>query len=81
MGFSKRAGRARLGTATLVSREWTWEHGVIEHEERFANLTELLEACLDASATVPERITLTGTDGDGREQEVSFSFASSRRRF
>lgn len=81
MGFSKCAGRARLGTATLVSREWTSEHGVIEQEEEFANLTELLAACLDARATVPERITLTKTDGAGREQAISFSFASSRRRF
>lgn len=69
-----------MGSATLVTREWTPERGLVEHEVTLANLTELLEACLDAKAHAPERITLVGTDRTGREHAVSFSFASSAAR-
>ena len=80
MVFRKHGRRARLGQATLVTREWTPGRGLIERESTLANLAELLESCLDSRVHVPERITLDGTDADGREYSVSFSFASSATR-
>ena len=80
MGFLKRKRRSRLGNATLVTREWTPERGLVEHEARLASFTDLLESCLDRGAPMPERIVLTGTDRDGRELSISFSFASSATR-
>ena len=78
MRFWNRAAQIRLDRATLVTREWTEERGLIENEERFASLGELLDACLGRREAVPERITLSGTDRDGRERTVSFSFAAAR---
>ena len=69
-----------MGHATLVTREWTPDRGVVEHEATLASFTDLLDSCLDRATPIPERITLTGTDNDGRELSVSFSFASSATR-
>jgi len=69
-----------LGRATLVTREWTPDRGLVEHESTFKNLVELLESCLDRGGRAPERITLTGAGADGKECSVSFSFASSASR-
>lgn len=77
MGLFKRAGRIRLRNATLTTREWSSERGLVEHEASLSNLTELLDLCLDSGAQLPERVILTGVDSEGHERAVSFSFASS----
>jgi hypothetical protein len=83
MGIRKRrraGSSSSFNRATLVTREWTPERGLVEHEAPLETLADLLETCLRSDIRLPERMTLTGTDGDGRELSVSFSFASSATR-
>lgn len=61
----------------LLTREWSLERGVTEHETALASFSQLLDLCLDTDGRLPDRVTLTGTDRDGRERSVSFSFAAS----
>ena len=79
-GNRRRGRRRRLTGATLVMREWFPDRGLVEREAALANLTELLEMCLESGRSVPERITLIGTDEDGRSHSISFSFAATASR-
>jgi hypothetical protein len=74
--MSHESADTRLCNAKLVFRAWTPKDGLTEHEESFTTLSELMDACLKPRSNLPDRITLTGTDQNGREHALTFSFAS-----